>query len=502
MTCGDFHDGSKKGTVSVHQILCQSWEKCYRDPHNDSTSLQGPKLESCTGVSMACHVQDWSHISWRWQTHRETQKLHNSWNCCTNSRAHPSGSMLDHSRNCWGGRNLLWDIPTGSDGRIWHAPYRSQICAQDFDSWPEAAARQRLHWTLSACVQWWNLFVQGHHWWWKLGLQLRPWDKATILSVEMPHITKAKKDETGGKQCQEHDHHFLWRQGDCEKRICPNRSNCEFWVLLQYFMSTVWKRAKTLLQTLARTDLAASPWQRPVSHFRPHPAVSGEKQNGCHPPPTILPQFGTLWLLYPKMKLKLKGRQFDTIEEIQAKSQSTWHSDRKGLPGSVPKMEEMVGRVSTYGRELPQGWWVMAANRSYGEFYDFYSVSPENFGYQPVLHLHLCLLGSLSQLLAGSISNKHTFHSANNSLFSVAILKHFYTRAIRSTHHPTWFLCSPGSTSNTHIFHSNCHHTLLSSSAWPRLMPDSSVLVMLFLFPPVFTTNHWLSPSLWDSPNY
>jgi hypothetical protein len=24
VTCGDFHDGSEKGTASVHQILCQS----------------------------------------------------------------------------------------------------------------------------------------------------------------------------------------------------------------------------------------------------------------------------------------------------------------------------------------------------------------------------------------------------------------------------------------------------------------------------------------------
>jgi len=61
--CGDFQDGSEKGTASVHQILCQSWGKCYGDPHNDSTSLQGPKLQSCTGVSMACLVKDWSHIS-------------------------------------------------------------------------------------------------------------------------------------------------------------------------------------------------------------------------------------------------------------------------------------------------------------------------------------------------------------------------------------------------------------------------------------------------------
>ena len=47
VTCGDFHDGSEKGTVSVHQILCQSWEKCYGDPYNDSTRLRGPQLESC-----------------------------------------------------------------------------------------------------------------------------------------------------------------------------------------------------------------------------------------------------------------------------------------------------------------------------------------------------------------------------------------------------------------------------------------------------------------------
>jgi len=63
VTSGDFHDGSMKGTASVHQILCQSWEKCCRDPHNDSASLWGPKLELCAGVSVACPVQDRLHIS-------------------------------------------------------------------------------------------------------------------------------------------------------------------------------------------------------------------------------------------------------------------------------------------------------------------------------------------------------------------------------------------------------------------------------------------------------
>jgi hypothetical protein len=44
VTFGDLHDGSAKGTASVHHILCQSSEKCYGDLHNDLTSLRGPNL--------------------------------------------------------------------------------------------------------------------------------------------------------------------------------------------------------------------------------------------------------------------------------------------------------------------------------------------------------------------------------------------------------------------------------------------------------------------------
>jgi hypothetical protein len=119
VTYGDLHDGSQKGTAIVHQILCQAWEMCYGDPHNDSTGLRRPNLESYAGVLMACPDQDRSHISWRWQTHRENHKLHNFWNFCTNSRTLPSGSTSDHSRHCWRGGIWLWDIPTGSDENNW-----------------------------------------------------------------------------------------------------------------------------------------------------------------------------------------------------------------------------------------------------------------------------------------------------------------------------------------------------------------------------------------------
>jgi hypothetical protein len=139
VTCGDFHDGSEKWILSVHQILCQSWEKCYRGPHNNSTSLRGTNLELYAGVSMTWLVQDQLHISWQRWTHRKTHKLHNFWNCWTNSSAHPSGLMSDHSRHCWGGGNRLWDMPMGSDKRIRHVLCPCQICAQDPDRWSEAA---------------------------------------------------------------------------------------------------------------------------------------------------------------------------------------------------------------------------------------------------------------------------------------------------------------------------------------------------------------------------
>jgi hypothetical protein len=48
------------------------------------------------------------------------------------------------------------------------------------------------------------------------------------------------------------------------------------------------------------------------------------------------------------MKLKPKRRRFDTIEEIQAESERLLDTERKGLPGSVQKMEETVGPGGNY----------------------------------------------------------------------------------------------------------------------------------------------------------
>jgi hypothetical protein len=61
------------------------------------------------------------------------------------------------------------------------------------------------------------------------------------------------------------------------------------------------------------------------------------------------------FILFPKIKLKLKGRRFEANEEIQAESPRVLDTYRKGLPGSVPKIEKAVGPVPTCGRELFRG---------------------------------------------------------------------------------------------------------------------------------------------------
>jgi hypothetical protein len=64
--------------------------------------------------------------------------------------------------------------------------------------------------------------------------------------------------------------------------------------------------------------------------------------------------------LIQKVKLKLKGHWFDTTEEIQAESQRV--------------LDTLTEKDF---QEAFQKWKRRVANRPYGEFYDFYIVSPE-----------------------------------------------------------------------------------------------------------------------------
>jgi hypothetical protein len=80
------------------------------------------------------------------------------------------------------------------------------------------------------------------------------------------------------------------------------------------------------------------------------------------------------------MKLKLKGRRFDTTEEIQVESRRVLDTSRKRFKNGGD------GGTGAYMREGTTSR-VMVVDRLYGEFYDLYSVSPECFGYTLVTNL-------------------------------------------------------------------------------------------------------------------
>jgi hypothetical protein len=82
--------------------------------------------------------------------------------------------------------------------------------------------------------------------------------------------------------------------------------------------------------------------------------------------------------LFPKMKLRLKGRRFYTIEEIQAESHRVLDTlTEKEFQEAFQKGGD--GGTGVYMREGTTSR-VMAADRPYGEFYYFHSISPECFG--------------------------------------------------------------------------------------------------------------------------
>jgi hypothetical protein len=82
------------------------------------------------------------------------------------------------------------------------------------------------------------------------------------------------------------------------------------------------------------------------------------------------------------MKLKLKERQFDTIEEIQVASERVLDTlTEKNFQNAF--QNGVDGGTGVYMREGTI-WRVMAADRPYGEFYDFYSISPKYFRYHLV----------------------------------------------------------------------------------------------------------------------
>jgi hypothetical protein len=68
-----------------------------------------------------------------------------------------------------------------------------------------------------------------------------------------------------------------------------------------------------------------------------------------HPPytPDLAP---SNFFLFPETKIKLKGRRFDTVEEIHV--DGTKHPNKVTLPGCMSKVTEMLESVCALARDL------------------------------------------------------------------------------------------------------------------------------------------------------
>jgi hypothetical protein len=52
------------------------------------------------------------------------------------------------------------------------------------------------------------------------------------------------------------------------------------------------------------------------------------------------------------MKMKLKGQTFDTVEEIEVKTDGTKHPNKERLPGCISEVAETLGSVCALQRAL------------------------------------------------------------------------------------------------------------------------------------------------------
>jgi hypothetical protein len=103
---------------------------------------------------------------------------------------------------------------------------------------------------------------------------------------------------------------------------------------------------KTSRQTLATKDLAVASRQHAVSHFFFHQRFFTKNNITVVPDP---PYFS----LFPRLKIKLKDRHFDTIEVIEAESQAVLNTfTEHDFQDAFKQMLEALGRAHMRRRGL------------------------------------------------------------------------------------------------------------------------------------------------------
>jgi hypothetical protein len=115
-----------------------------------------------------------------------------------------------------------------------------------------------------------------------------------------------------------------------------------------YYQDLRRKYEKISLRNLATKELALPSRQRTVSHFLFHHGILTSNNT------TVVPHL-LYFSLLPRLKIKLKGRHFDTIEAIEAESQATLKILAKHDFQETFKNGSGLGTVRTRGMGLLRG---------------------------------------------------------------------------------------------------------------------------------------------------
>jgi hypothetical protein len=129
--------------------------------------------------------------------------------------------------------------------------------------------------------------------------------------------------------------------------------------VLWHFTAIAWKCSKTSLRTAATKELAVAS-QSTVSHFHFRHGIPFTKNN------IIVVPHPLYFSLFPRLKIKLKGRHFDTVELMEAESQAALNT----LTEHDFQDAFKIGRSAGNGACARKGttWRVMVASRPKDSF--------------------------------------------------------------------------------------------------------------------------------------
>ena len=142
----------------------------------------------------------------------------------------------------------------------------------------------------------------------------------------------------------------LWPRGDRRPGICPTWNDGHCTLLLWCSKNVTWKCAAQETTEMAKPEPHYQPRQCPGSQALSSFAVFGQEQHDSDPPysPDLAP---CDFFLFPKLKLRMKCRKIrHHWRDSRGIAVGIWHNSKKGLPGMLPSMAEMLGPLYLYKR--------------------------------------------------------------------------------------------------------------------------------------------------------